>query len=410
MDWLDEKVEIVGRWLHNLSLRKALIAYIVICVISIIGVYAFTVFVCEKLEDQIWSGYTADQSGYMADDGLFSFNMLVYYQDTSILTGTERAFYHIIVFIKTWSILIYSIGGVIGVSLLFYRNKMKQPLQLLKDATAKVGDSDLDLELWYDSKDEMGDLCRSFDFMRKQLIMNNQKMWDMMEEQRRLNSAFAHDLRTPLTVLKGYTDFLGEYIPQGKVSEEKLLSTLSVMSEHIGRLERYTNTMKELQSFEELPVRQTSIAWEKLVEKTGELVKVFDGRNGIQALLTEVTEDCGSVLIDEAIFMEVFENLMSNALRYAKAQINVMMLLSRDEHQLQLIVADDGKGFKQQALSMATRPYYTDSPKGKSEHFGIGLYVCRLLCEKHGGWISLSNGMNGGAFISAAFDINRHGV
>jgi two-component system, OmpR family, lantibiotic biosynthesis sensor histidine kinase NisK/SpaK len=399
MDWIDEKIEIFNKWLRNLSLRKSLIVYIILCVIAVVSLYAFTVFICEKQEDRLWSKYTQTDELMLG-----SKNWVASIQEPSVLTGTDRIYVNIIQTIMTWSIVIYSICGIIGVSLLFYHKKLKSPLQILKEATGKVADSDLEIELYYDSKDEMGDLCRSFDFMRKQLINNNQKMWDIMGEQKRLNAAFAHDLRTPLTVLRGYTDFLGEYLPQGKVSEEKLLATLSMMTGHIARLESYCNTMKEIHSFEDIPVRQSEISMRKLMDKVEELVKIFNGQNNVKITINDTnTENQGSILIDEAIFMEVFENLMTNALRYAKSEIRVVMMLLKEEHQLLLSVADDGKGFSSVNLTMATEPYYSDSPKNQSEHYGIGLYLCKLLCEKHGGWISLSNGILGGAVVTTTY-------
>ncbi len=401
MDWLDEKIDILGRWLHNLSLRKALIAYIVICVISFISLYALTMFLCEKQEKRIWSKYTEDT------EEITTF-VIVNIKDTSMLTENERIIVQVIDFIQSWCIFIYSFAGIIGVSILFYQKKMKPPLLLLKEATARVADNNLDLDIRYDSKDEMGDLCRSFDFMRKQLIMNNKAMWDLMEEQKRLNAAFAHDLRTPLTVLKGYADFLTEYLPQGKISEEKLMSTLSMMTGNIERLERYSNTMKEIQSFEELPVNRTCITLGALKSRLDELISVFHGRNNIAVKLSCAKgEGTDFLYLDEAILMEVFENLISNALRYARTEILVTLVFSEEEHQLLLSVSDDGKGFEPGELILATKPYYSDSSKRKTEHFGIGLYIGKLLSEKHGGWITLYNGMKGGAAITAAFDVDQ---
>jgi len=303
--------------------------------------------------------------------------------------------------------LIYSIGGIIGVSLLFYNKKLRQPMQILKKATDQVGNSNLDFEIYYDSKDEMGDLCHSFDLMRRQLIMNNQKMWDMMEEQKRLNAAFAHDLRTPLTVLRGYTDFLSAYLPEGKVSEEKLLSTLSMMSSNIERLERYSNTMKEIHSFEDIPVQQVPISYEKLIERINELTGAMNGTNGIEVKLIEVEENrSNSLLLDEAIIMEVLENLISNAIRYAKKEVRVIITVLESEKRLSISVADDGKGFSTKDFTMATKPYYSDSTGKNTNHFGIGLYICKLLCEKHGGMIILSNSIQQGAIVTAEFNID----
>ena len=65
-------------------------------------------------------------------------------------------------------------------------------------------------------------------------------------EQRRLNAAFSHDLRTPLTLLKGHATMLLSFIPKGLVSQEEILDEISVMSKNISRLEKYVNAMTNL--------------------------------------------------------------------------------------------------------------------------------------------------------------------
>jgi signal transduction histidine kinase len=230
----------------------------------------------------------------------------------------------------------------------------------------------------------------------------------MMEEQKRLNAAFAHDLRTPLTVLRGYTDFLKEYIPEGKISEEKLLSTLSTMSGHIERLERYSNTMKEINSFEELPIHPAQLNYPELITKMEEIIRFMDGKNGIAVRLINLRGEAPKEMyLDGSILMEVFENLMSNAIRYAVKEIRITLEIEEEENLLLLSVADDGKGFSAKGLTMAAKPYYTDSTENKSAHFGIGLYICKQLCEKHGGWLSVSNSMTQGAIITAAFQTKQ---
>ncbi|NLT15786.1 MAG: HAMP domain-containing protein, partial [Clostridiales bacterium] len=114
--------------------------------------------------------------------------------------------------VSTVSVPIYSALCVIAAALLFYRNKLKKPLLLLADASDRISKNDLDFSVDYKSRDEMGRLCGSFEKMRTALEENNKSMWHAMEERRRLNAAFSHDLRTPLTVLRGYTDFLKNYL------------------------------------------------------------------------------------------------------------------------------------------------------------------------------------------------------
>jgi signal transduction histidine kinase len=242
--------------------------------------------------------------------------------------------------------------------------------------------------------------------MRKQLIENNQKMWDMMEEQKRLNAAFAHDLRTPLTVLRGYTDLLNQYVPEGKISEDKLISTLSMISGHVDRLENYCNTMKEIYSIEELPVKKQPVDIIELENKFREFIEIMNGKNGIHIkFMNSVFDQPEEIFLDLLIVMEVFENLMSNALRYARKEIEVILSVSEDGEKLVLSVADDGKGFTKNDLIMAVKPYYTDNKEYKSGHFGIGLYICRILCEKHRGHLTLENRLQSGAVVTAVFTL-----
>lgn len=131
-------------------------------------------------------------------------------------------------------------------SLLFYRNKLKKPIEALSVASDKIAKNDLDFCVFYDSKDEMGQLCSNFEKMRAALEKNNREMWKSMEERKRLNAAFSHDLRTPLTVLRGYSDFIKNYLPQGKITEDKLIATFSTISENIFRLENYVKMMSEI--------------------------------------------------------------------------------------------------------------------------------------------------------------------
>lgn len=99
------------------------------------------------------------------------------------------------------------------------------------EASGKISRNDLNFSIEYDSKDELGKLCNSFEIMRTTLAENFSDMWRQVEERRQLNAAFAHDLRTPLTVLKGYDEML-------KASDDpKTRDTAATMEKHILRME-----------------------------------------------------------------------------------------------------------------------------------------------------------------------------
>ncbi|MNI71539.1 Sensor histidine kinase CssS [compost metagenome] len=99
------------------------------------------------------------------------------------------------------------------------------------------------------------------------------------------------------------------------------------------------------------------------------------------------------------------ENLVSNAVRYARKQISVAVTC--DDSRILLTVQDDSEGYPQDMLTRGTEPFLRgDHPSGDSEHFGMGLYICRLLCEKHGGSLALQNTENG-ALATASFYISK---
>lgn len=161
----------------------------------------------------------------------------------------------------------------------------------------------------------MGRLCRSYNDMRASLEQNNRKMWRFVEERRRLNASFSHDLRTPLTVLRGYTDMLRKYIPVDRYPKEKLISTVNTMSDHINRLENYVSAMNTLYRLEDITVDPGPVEGEKLaatLRSTAEILcREADMRLQFNACLD------GILQVDAEVVMQVFENMMSNAVRFA---------------------------------------------------------------------------------------------
>ena len=140
---------------------------------------------------------------------------------------------------------VYSALCMIAAVLLFYKNKLKKPLTELRAASEKISSNDLSFSIEYSSKDELGQLCHSFEIMRTALANNFSEMWRQVEERKQLNAAFAHDLRTPLTVLKGYNEML-------QTNEDKQTREIAAtMEKHISRMEAYVSSMSSLRRMED---------------------------------------------------------------------------------------------------------------------------------------------------------------
>lgn len=295
---------------------------------------------------------------------------------------------------------VFLCGGVavICVSHQYYKRKLEEPLKILKREMEFIGRDDLSFDCSYISNDEMGEVCNTLNRMRKQLVKNQENLWHLMEAQRNLNAAFAHDIRTPLTVMRGYTQMMLKFYPEGKISEEKMIETLQMLERQTGRIEQFSLTMKEIHNMEEWKVDRQPCSVKELAQQ------IRDNLKGMPLEGIKVEFSCEidemQIICDKNLIQEVADNILANALRYAKEKITISMV--KDEEGLFLYVKDDGKGFSKEEIMKAARPYFSTA----EDHFGLGLTICQTLCKKHGGDLELMNSLEGGAIVSAYFMVD----
>lgn len=288
---------------------------------------------------------------------------------------------------------------------MFYRHKIYTPLRELSVASRQIAENNLDFHVTYQNKDELGQLCVEFEKMRAELEANSRKMWHMMEEEKILRAAIAHDIRTPLATLRGYQEMLLEFLPQGTLSQEQTEEMLHEGMEQIDRLSHFVETMRRLSGLEarEIMLEHTDLA--QLEDKIQKSVQTLTIEYGRFVSIAPVYSD-RAFQADTGLIMEVAENLISNALRFANKQVLVRLFLEGDR--LILEVSDDGAGYSKDLLASAGAYRYRNNDYGQSDqqHLGLGLYISRLFCEKHGGNLILDNLPEGGAKARAVFQIN----
>jgi signal transduction histidine kinase len=387
--------------IRNLSIKKTFMLYMLLFLLFATLLSAIAIQTADSIESGVNWGYLDSSQKYeIQKDKNGKGTVLIATLPDTNYTSRDKAIVTTCKIVRLWSIPLFFGLCIIASALLFYRNKLKKPIELLSGASEKIAGNDLDFKLSYGSKDEMGRLCASFETMRAALLENNQELWRTIEERKRLNAAFSHDLRTPLTVLRGYTDFLKNYVPQGKISEQKLLSTVSTMSGQISRLERYVQTMGEVQRLEDIKVSSEPVTTASFIEQLENSARVYMQKSGRILDFHNEVSNC-EVLMDLSIVHRVIENLLSNAVQYAK---NTVSVRCRYEHEvLSITVEDDGQGFTAEDLKQAPKPYYRNKESSDGNHFGLGLYICKDLCEKHGGQLKLQNGEKRGACVTASF-------
>ena len=297
----------------------------------------------------------------------------------------------------------------------FFDRRLNPALDLLGDAAAKIAAEDLDFALSYPRNDEMGSLVSSFETMRSSLAAGQKSLWRTAEERRRLNAAFAHDLRTPLTVLHGTVEMMAARTEAGATDPERVAADCTSLARQIGRIESYVEAMAGIQRLEDRAAATSPIRLSELLADLVATGTALCGKAGVSFVL-DGPEDIGDredpvIDVDCGIVEEVAGNLVANAARYAAGMVSAHVAVEKDgttgqaTSSVVLIVSDDGPGFSARALRDGCLPFFSENKASGS--FGLGLSVARLLCEKHGGTLSLANGEQGGARTTARFAIGQ---
>jgi len=302
-------------------------------------------------------------------------------------------------------VLLPFLFAVIGITLCawwFYHKVLEPPIIVMMDATAHIQDHDLNFQITFDRQDELGQLCTAFEKMRRTLYENNRQMWNMLEERRALQASVAHDLRNPIAIMTGYVEYLQENSKSGTLTEEKLEKALFNLGITAERMVRYTDTMRNMDTIEETAVQPREVEFPEFLQHMADSLAILFQNTEVRFSCNCQVPKC-RVILDGELLYRIMENLLSNALRFAEQKIELTFCL---EHGiLTSTVTDDGPGFSDKLLKKKTALFYSEDNSG--QHLGLGLAVSRVLCQKHGGTIELSNQPPHGACVKASITVKQ---
>ena len=345
------------------------------------------------------SGTVREQPGedmdilHSIEDGVATIDSIVVYPSYTSRQRQLDAFYAVLYTLAFP--LCYGCGAILC-AMAFYRRKLKEPLALLTNAAEKIEKSDLNFVVSYARADEMGQLCTAFERMRAALSENNRQMWRAMEARKQLNAAFAHDLRTPLFVIRGYAEMLSQeagvaYAPEQAANMGKAIG------KNVACLQNFVDAMARLQKLEDVTPTPLPTSPETLFSQWSQTARMLCAERGLR-FFCAADGLLANMALDAGMLTQVVENLLSNAVRFAKE--TVWMRVFAREGMLYVQVENDGPPFSATQLAFAAHERYTSGGNG---HFGLGLYIGTILCEKHAGALAVSNTAEGHACTSVSF-------
>lgn len=395
----------MGDWIpmekiRNLSLKKTILLYFVISLTAAFLLSGFTVHFARNMQNKIWEKYIdyADYTDVFQQYGK-KYEIEILRPNQSQMNRLDHHLSEMCDFMETYSVLIFSIVGSVAAVFFFYKNKLKTPLQELKDASQMIADNELDFHVSYENKDEMGTLCKEFEMMRSDLADNNRKMWRMIDDEKALRNAIAHDIRSPLSILRGYQEMLLEFVSAESIKTEDVIDILQTGMYQIDRIEHFTENMRKMSHLEQRELQCSEIELSELAKKIEAEAAMLSKKESKLCKVERVQEQ-NIVKVDEELVMEVTDNLLENAVRYA--QKSIALQIKKKDGFLIISVEDDGIGFVD-TEEKVTEPFYHKNPQDDLKHFGLGMYISRIFCEKHGGNLKIYNARQGGAHVEALF-------
>jgi two-component system sensor histidine kinase BaeS len=299
------------------------------------------------------------------------------------LLGVNRA-----IFLS--ALLAAGIALVLGGILAF---TMTRSLRELTVATQVLAEGKLGHQVKVRSRDELGVLADSFNRMSSALARAN-------ELRRRMTADIAHDLRSPLSVILGYTEAL---------SDEKLQATpemLEVMHTEARHLSHLVDDLKTLALADagELPLNRQRISPGVLLKRAADAHRVNADREQVEIRLS-VPLDLPDVEVDVDRMAQVLGNLLSNALRYTPADGEITLSAVRKDGRVRLRVADNGAGIPAGDLPyIFERSYRGDRARQhQAGETGLGLAIAKSLVEAQGGTISVESALGAGTTFIIQF-------
>lgn len=380
----------------SLRTSMAVTFLITICVTAMLS--SITIFAANQVQHEILKKryMTINSPDFQVDENTGNYILDI---DNNNITWQPLSTWDTVVYYGSYAAMVglpvfYIAVGIGAAAAVYYRKKLREPITQLQNGVERIQEDNLDFHIEYDGDDELGRLCCSMEKMRRELRQKHKALWESLEQRKLLNASVSHDLRTPITVLKGYLDYLEKNIPQDKLTEDMLLDTVLSMQGAVNRLELYVESVRDIEKIENIEIEKRSENVKLLLNELRSNVLQLAGNKEI-IISNDITVD--KIQIDKGVFFRILENLLQNALRYAEKQVSIN--LSHKKDFLVLTVKDDGKGFSAADLEKATTVFYSNDKE--KQHFGIGLSVCKILCEKHGGLLYVGNQKEKGACVTA---------
>lgn len=284
----------------------------------------------------------------------------------------------------------------LSVGLWIYRS-IAVPLVKLKKATKNIKEGNLDFVLEVEGNDEFSQLCQDFEEMRKRLKESTEEKILMDKENKELISNISHDLKTPITAVKGYVEGLLDGVADTPEKQQKYLRTIYNKANDMDRL------INELTFYCKIDTNRIPYTFNKINVKDYfddcfEDIGLELSQQQIDLKYENKVDDTVMVIADAEQIKRVVNNIVGNSVKYMdKPEKSIQIRVLDVGDFVQVEIEDNGRGISAKDLPyIFDRFYRTDTSRNSSKGgSGIGLSIVHKIMEDHGGkvWATSREGL-----------------
>lgn len=274
------------------------------------------------------------------------------------------------------------------------------PLNKLRNATHKIAEGNLNFTMEVTGEDEISDLCRDFEEMRKRLLESTEQKLEYDQESKELISNISHDLKTPLTAIKGYVEGIMDGVADTPEKMDRYIRTIYNKTNDMDRL------INELTFYSKIDANRIPYTFNKINVKNyfedcvEEMGIELESKGFAFSYKNEVDDDV-EVIADAEQIKRVINNIVSNSVKYMdKSDPRIDIRVKDVGDFVQIEIEDNGRGIGTKELpNIFERFYRADASRHSAGGSGIGLSIVKKIIEDHGGKIWASSTVGKGTVM-----------
>lgn len=300
-------------------------------------------------------------------------------------------------YVKFLVLIVFIMALTAGGLTMWIYNSIVKPLGTLKKAAINIKEGNLDFTITGDSKDEIGQLCSAFEEMRVRLKETTEEKLEADAQNKELISNISHDLKTPITAIKGYVEGLRDGIADTPDKRERYIKTIYTKANDMDKL------IDELTFYSRVDSNRIPYKFEKLnvcgyFDDCAEEKEMELASRNIDFQYANFCENDAMIIADAEQLRRVINNIVSNSVKYIDKPKKKINLAIRDIGDfIQVEIEDNGMGIAKKDLAhIFDRFYRTDTSRNSSKGgSGIGLAIVKKIIEDHGGkvWATSKEGI-----------------